>query len=261
MQTNIHLLTESQKVMSEIITSQIITPKSPAQHLPSPTPHHQKMPTSALPPLVSEKEEPETNTYEEPGEGGEHDISDSGDSDSLSNASITSDDLIITYANVVSSRIAKNSQLKQTRRMKSRTITNSNIKNQDQLAAVQHRHAPERAHIHQGHPPQQSYRDSTVHGTGSAPGLHAVKQQLPITNPANRTCTGVFVTRLLPQTTAKNVETYVRTETGLNIKAERLPTKYNTYSSFYIRCEDNIRSSLLDRYLWPKGALAKPFMC
>ena len=95
-------------------------------------------------------------------------------------------------------------------------------------------------------------------GSGSAPGLRAVGNRR--TNIANRTCTGVFITRLLPNTTTSQLESYVKCETGEYVKAEKLPTRYETYSSFYIRCNGQLRTSLLDGRIWPVGTLVKPYM-
>lgn len=95
-------------------------------------------------------------------------------------------------------------------------------------------------------------------GTGSAPGLRAVSKRRPANE--NKMCTGVFITRLLPNTTSAQVESYVKCETGDLIKAEKLPTRYDTYSSFHIRCTGQIRTTLLDGRIWPIGCLVKPYM-
>ena len=92
-------------------------------------------------------------------------------------------------------------------------------------------------------------------GTGSAPGLRAVSRKSE-----NKTCTGVFVTRLLPSTTPIQLESFIKSEIGAQVKAEKLPTKYNSYSSFFIRCNGQLRTSLLDGRIWPTGSLVKPYM-
>lgn len=101
---------------------------------------------------------------------------------------------------------------------------------------------------------------ATQAGLSSAPGLRAVTRYRDIpSSPTNRSCTGVFVTRLKPHTTASNVESYIKQEVGLSVKAEKLPTRYHTYSSFYIPCSGRSRAMLTDGTIWPKGSLIKPF--
>ena len=75
----------------------------------------------------------------------------------------------------------------------------------------------------------QLAKDNIVRGTATAPGLRAINKQRQTvsTDADNRTCTGIFITRLRPHTTANDVETYLRQETGMSVKAEKLPTRYN----------------------------------
>jgi hypothetical protein len=96
-------------------------------------------------------------------------------------------------------------------------------------------------------------------GTGSAPGLRAVRNPKSAkTN--NKSCTGVFITKLVPNTTSTQLESYVKSELGVHVRAEKLPTKYDSYSSFYIRCSGQLRTSLLDGRIWPAESLIKPYM-
>ena len=98
---------------------------------------------------------------------------------------------------------------------------------------------------------------------------HQPKQRLksvrPVSNktPAshqNRSCTGLFVSRLLPKTSAGNVQKHILAETGLTkFRVEQLKTRYDTYSSFHIRCEKQVLNSLLNPDIWPQGLLIKPF--
>ena len=76
----------------------------------------------------------------------------------------------------------------------------------------------------------------------------------------NRICIGVFVSRLKPKTSETLVERHVLQELGIKVKAEKLETKYDSYSSFLIRCDGFIRSNLLDIERWPTNVLIKPFM-
>jgi hypothetical protein len=76
----------------------------------------------------------------------------------------------------------------------------------------------------------------------------------------NKTCIGVFVSRLTPKTTTQQIDRHLLKELSINVKSEKLKTKYNTYSSFLIRCDGADRSRLLDTEMWPVNVLIKPFM-
>lgn len=75
----------------------------------------------------------------------------------------------------------------------------------------------------------------------------------------SRQCTGIFVTRLDPNSTVAKVGIHIRNATGVFVKPEKLQTKYNTYASFYIRCDSKLRNSLMDATMWPSGTLVKQF--
>jgi hypothetical protein len=77
----------------------------------------------------------------------------------------------------------------------------------------------------------------------------------------NRTCIGVFITRMREQTTELQVCRHVLKETDINItcRPEKLRTRFSGYSSFLIQCQGQVRSQLRDPEIWPPGALVKPF--
>ena len=112
---------------------------------------------------------------------------------------------------------------------------------------------------------QRSYRDAVVdsqvvYGAGPGIGIKAVK---PKPNKdsftGNRVITGAFITRLDPKTTETQIQTHVWKETGVVVRAEKLVTKYNGYSSFHIRGDKRLRDILISSDLWPVGTLVKPF--
>ncbi len=70
----------------------------------------------------------------------------------------------------------------------------------------------------------------------------------------------MFVTRLHSQTLAGDTDALVYDETGLRIKCEKLITKYDTYSSFCIRCADTIAEKFLNPNIWPKGVMVKKYL-
>ena len=104
-------------------------------------------------------------------------------------------------------------------------------------------------------PHRTSAQGGLVFGKGTAPGLQAARPQRRTSN--NRVCSGVFVTNLMPKTTAVQLERYIKRETGHIVPVEKLQTRYNTYSSFYIRCEQPMRKELLSPFLWPEDTKVK----
>ena len=100
-------------------------------------------------------------------------------------------------------------------------------------------------------------------GTGSFPSLHASKPNGGSIGHNNqsghKSCLGVFVTRLDPKTSEAQINRHVLQELSLRIRAERLDTKYNSYSSFFIRCDGKVRRQLLDADRWPQKVLVKPY--
>jgi hypothetical protein len=78
----------------------------------------------------------------------------------------------------------------------------------------------------------------------------------------NKIVTGVFVSRFKPQMTAAQVDRYVQLHFGENVKSEKLRTRFNTYSSFYIRADRKLRELFLNsqaEQIWSSGLLVKPF--
>ncbi len=75
----------------------------------------------------------------------------------------------------------------------------------------------------------------------------------------NRSCTGIFVTRLQPKCSTSQVATHIKDISGANTKPEKLQTKYDSYSSFYIRCNNQLRNSLMKPTSWPSGVMVKLF--
>ena len=103
-------------------------------------------------------------------------------------------------------------------------------------------------------------KDSLIIGASKSTKLKAVRQvrQNGVTN-QSRKCTGLFVSRLSPHTTPRQISNEVYSISGHRVTSEKIKTKYDYYSSYYIKCEKNIRESLLDCKLWPEGVLVKPF--
>jgi hypothetical protein len=71
--------------------------------------------------------------------------------------------------------------------------------------------------------------------------------------------TGLFVTNLDPTTTVRQLEVFLKRETTLQLHVEKLKTRYDSYSSFYIQCDQQTRRRLMDPFLWPAESKIKPF--
>ena len=103
--------------------------------------------------------------------------------------------------------------------------------------------------------------DAVIYGQAETVQIKAMdqKHRYSYSNQSNCVVSGIFVTRLNPHTTVKDIQKHIRQETGTLIKPEKLKTKYNTYASFYIPCEQSDRMKFLDKALWPKKSLVKLF--
>ena len=97
----------------------------------------------------------------------------------------------------------------------------------------------------------------TVQGNGANLGIHAASNSRP--HQGNKRCTGLFVTRLLAKTPAENLQRHIQKETGQNLHVVKLKTRYDSYSSFHVKCDKQTMNSLMNSYLWPKGTFVKPF--
>jgi site-specific recombinase XerC len=98
-----------------------------------------------------------------------------------------------------------------------------------------------------------------VFGEAEGSEIKAVDRYRSNSTKNNRAVTGIFVSRLNPRTSPRQMQRHLQQETGITLKPEQLKSKYNTYASFYVPCGQDVRRRLLDRALWPKGSLVKPF--
>lgn len=75
----------------------------------------------------------------------------------------------------------------------------------------------------------------------------------------NRQCTGLFVSRLKPNTSCAQLAVFIHREWGYMMRPEKIPAKTGDYCSFYIRCNREKGQVLIQSDVWPKGAVVKPF--
>jgi hypothetical protein len=134
---------------------------------------------------------------------------------------------------------------------------------QNQRRSDHHTGGPQSGTSYQPKGSAGNTEDRVIFGTGLASGVKASqvdsKSNTQKQPGPNRTVTGVFVTRLNPRTTTRQLEAHVQKSTGQTVTAEKLLTRYETYSSFYIRADRRMRDTLLDASVWPKGCLIKQF--
>ena len=94
-------------------------------------------------------------------------------------------------------------------------------------------------------------RENTVTGTKSGNVLGAI--------PKVKKCS-IFISRLSPEASVSKVKDFVHQIVDNNsCVVEKLKTRFSTYSSFYVSCDDQFREKLLDPNTWEAGILVKPF--
>lgn len=74
-----------------------------------------------------------------------------------------------------------------------------------------------------------------------------------------RKCTGIFVSRLSPETEASTVANYVKDTIGYNVSPVKLKTRFGSYSSFAIRCAHEVRVKLLVPDIWEEGVIVRGY--
>jgi hypothetical protein len=105
-------------------------------------------------------------------------------------------------------------------------------------------------------------KTSVVFGSGKCTNVKAVQTRRSVrksSNSGNKLISGVFLSRLDPHTTSRQLQLHIKHETGVNCRPEKLKTKYSGYSSFFIRTQGFNRTTIMEPSLWPAGTLVKPF--
>jgi hypothetical protein len=97
-------------------------------------------------------------------------------------------------------------------------------------------------------------------GRGLTTDLRTANKHRKESHSSNKHCIGIFISRLVNRVTEEQVKRHILKETGILTRPEKLPTKFNSYSSFLVQCSPKIRSQLLNPDIWPRGALIKPFL-
>jgi hypothetical protein len=97
-----------------------------------------------------------------------------------------------------------------------------------------------------------------VIGQGNISNLKAAKSNQRRSR-SEQVCTGIFVTRLMPNYSARQIQKHIDKSLGLNVVVEKMQTRFDTYSSFHVRCDKRERDWIMDPNLWSVGVLVKPF--
>ena len=70
---------------------------------------------------------------------------------------------------------------------------------------------------------------------------------------------GIFVSRIRPDYRGADVAQHVLRTTGLRVNCVLIPTRYKTYSSYFIPVNSDNINKLLNRKVWPRGVLVKRY--
>ena len=70
---------------------------------------------------------------------------------------------------------------------------------------------------------------------------------------------GLFLSRVRPDFRCRDVVSHVRQVTGLTVRCEPIPTRYDTYRSYCIRASSREIDRLMDGSLWPRGVIVKEY--
>ena len=83
----------------------------------------------------------------------------------------------------------------------------------------------------------------------------AAKTDLKIVKPLR--LANVFASRFDPDITAEQLTGYLQKETKLTVQVEKVKTKFDTYSSFHIKCRCEKPEIFMDENLWPEKAYVR----
>ena len=96
---------------------------------------------------------------------------------------------------------------------------------------------------------------SVITGTNNSCELSAAR---PRTNPHTRK-DGLFISRSAGNTRAIDVVNYIRSEANLNLRCDPLPTRYDSYRSYYIHAHPRHHDLLLRPGMWPKNVILRQY--
>ena len=81
------------------------------------------------------------------------------------------------------------------------------------------------------------------------------KSELKIVKP--KRLANVFASRFDPQVTEDQLKNYLEKQTSLTVEVEKVQTKFDTYSSFHIKCRCENPQIFMDENIWPEEAYVR----
>ena len=107
--------------------------------------------------------------------------------------------------------------------------------------------------------PRAEHNNDMVIGSAKSTTLTIRASQRARSTVADNDRCGLFITRLHANTSEGELNEYVRKIAGCRVRTQKLKTKFNTYSSFYIPLARGSWGILLRASIWPQGVLIKEF--
>ena len=107
--------------------------------------------------------------------------------------------------------------------------------------------------------PRAEHNNDMVSGSAKPTTLTIRASQRARSTVADNDRCGLFITRLHANTSEAELNEYVRKIVGCRVRTQKLKTKFNTYSSFYIPLARGSWGILLEASIWPQGVLIKEF--
>ena len=104
---------------------------------------------------------------------------------------------------------------------------------------------------------RSEHNTDTVIGSAKSTALTIRASQRARSTAADNDRCGLFITRLHANTSEAELNEYVRNITGCRVRTQKLKTKFNSYSSFYIPLARGSWGILLEASIWPQGVLIK----
>ena len=104
---------------------------------------------------------------------------------------------------------------------------------------------------------RSEHNTDTVIGSAKSTTLTIRSSQRARSTAADNDRCGLFITRFHANTSEAELNEYVRKIAGCRVRTQKLKTKFNTYSSFYIPLSRVSWCILLEASIWPQGVLIK----
>ena len=134
----------------------------------------------------------------------------------------------------------------------------SRIDDDEGFQIVHNRRRDRRFKYKERHQTSDRSRNDVIYGTnkGAATTISGVRRD-PTRTVRERG--GVFISRLKPTTSVADLQDYVFNKINIHVKCIELKSRHDSYKSFRILIEDNIKNKLLVPTIWPLDVLVRQF--